>query len=318
MRGVKFNKYERIAGLFVVVAVLGVFGLALSAAVRQGWFEQKVHFTARFNSADGIHDGTEVQISGLHAGAVDDVELDKDNNIIVDFYVFGKFKDRLHEDSSVQLIRPFIIGERVLDISSGTTTLPVLAERSSVKTMETMDLMTFVSGRNLDAYMRKMGGMVENMQALAEALTDKKRTQSLVRALDRVDPLLKNLNVMSMEVVKLSNQATQDNGVQKLLANLTTTTEELNHILPELNKQNPNLAKDLATMSQNLALVTQTLTPALQEVGPELPGASRRLIEALNQTVVVLKAMQKSVFMRGNVQDVLQEESSKRLPASQP
>lgn len=317
MRGVKFNKYERVAGAFVLIALVGVGGIAVSAAVRQGWFEPRIHYTAHFTSADGLHDGTEVQISGLHAGAVDSVDLDKNNDVVVDFYIFAKFKDRLRQDSSVQLIRPFIIGERVLDISSGSASAALLAQGSVVPTMESMDLMTLVSGRNMDTYIRKMSGLVENMQILAEAFTDKKRAQSLVRTMDRMEPLIKNLNSMSVEVMKLSGQATHDNGVQNLVANLTVTTQEMNHILPELNRQNPNLAKDLASMSQNLAVVTQTLTPALQEVGPELPAASRRLIEALNQTVVTLKAMQKSMFMRSNVEEVLHDESTnQRLPAS--
>jgi phospholipid/cholesterol/gamma-HCH transport system substrate-binding protein len=57
------------------------------------------------------------------------------------------------------------------------------------------------------------------------------------------------------------------------------------------------------------------LGPATKAVEGELPGASVRLLEALNETVVVLKAMQKSFFMRSNVEEVKQEESH-RMPAN--
>ncbi|MNT88931.1 hypothetical protein D3C72_2295660 [compost metagenome] len=69
-------------------------------------------------------------------------------------------------------------------------------------------------------------------------------------------------------------------------------------------------------MTQNLAVVTKALGPAVKAVEPELPGASLRLMEALNETVVVLKAMQKSFFMKSNVQEVHDEEASRRTPAS--
>nr|WP_295903519.1 MlaD family protein [uncultured Bdellovibrio sp.] len=316
MMNVKLNKFERVAGLFVMLAILGVILTALSAAIKQGWFEPKVRYTTTFENADGIHQGTLVQMSGLRAGAVETVELESDNRVRVGFYVLGKFQNRIRENSTVQLIRPFIIGERVLDLSVGTEQFEVIPAQSAVKSLETVDLMTLMSGKNMNSYLSKLGGILESMQVIMDAFADKSRAESLVRVIDRLDPLVKNLNTMSVEVIKLSKQATHDDGVQKLMGNLAITTKEINKILPELNEQNPDLAKDLATMTQNLATVTKALGPAMQAVEPELPGASVRLVQALNETVVVLKAMQKSFFMRGSVREVKEEEGTERLPAN--
>ncbi|WP_413570506.1 MlaD family protein [Bdellovibrio sp. HCB117] len=316
MMKVKFSKFERIAGLFIVVAILGIILTAISAAVKQGWFEPKVRYTTTFENADGLHQGTLVQMSGLRAGAVESVELESDNRIRVSFYILGKFQDRVRENSTVQLIRPFIIGERVLDLSVGHDQFQVLPAQSAVKSLETVDLMTLMSGKNMNSYLSKLGGILESMQVIMDAFADKSRAESMVRVIDRLDPLMKNLNTMSTEVIKLSRQATHEDGVQKLVGNLAVTTKEINRILPELNEENPQLAKDLAVMTQNLATVTRALGPAVKAVEPELPGASIRLVEALNETVVVLKAMQKSFFMRGSVREVRDEEAHERLPAN--
>lgn len=315
MTKIKFNKFERVAGIFLLLAILGVFLTALSAAIKQGWFEPKVHYNTTFESADGIHQGTLVQMSGLRIGAVDDVELESDNRIRVNFHILGKFQSRLRENSTIQLIRPFIIGERVLDISVGSEQFDEIPAQGYVKSTETMDLMSLVSGRNMNTYLTKVGGILESMQVVMDAFADKSRAESIVRVIDRLDPLVKNLNTMSVEVIKLSKQATHEEGVKKLVGNLAVTTREINRILPELNQENPDLAKDLAVMTSNLATVTQALGPAVKAVEPELPGASVRLVEALNETVVVLKAMQKSFFMRSNVREVLDEESAARMPA---
>lgn len=315
MMKVKFNKFERVAGLFVVLAILGVILTGVSAAIKQGWFEPKVRYTTTFENADGIHQGTLVQMSGLRAGAVETVELESDNRIRVGFYVLGKFQNRIRENSTVQLIRPFIIGERVLDLSVGSEQFEVIPAQSAVKSLETVDLMTLMSGKNMNSYLSKLGGILESMQVIMDAFADKSRAESLVRVIDRLDPLVKNLNTMSVEVIKLSKQATHDDGVQKLVGNLAVTTKEINKILPELNEQNPQLAQDLAVMTQNLATVTKALGPAVKAVETELPGASVRLVEALKETVVVLKAMQKSFFMRGSVREVREEESTDRMPA---
>ena len=318
MNKIKFNKFERVAGLFLLLAILGVVVTALSAAIKQGWFEPKVQYTTTFESADGVHQGTLVQMSGLRAGAVDSVELEANNRIRVNFHVMGKFQNRVRTDSNIQLIRPFIIGERVLDLSVGNEQFEEVQVHGHVASVESMDLMSLVSGKNMNAYLGKLGGILESAQVVMDAFADKSRAESLVRVIDRLDPLMRNLNTMSVEVIKLSKQATHDDGVQKLVGNLAVTTREINKILPELNQENPQLAKDLAVMTSNLATVTQALGPAVKAVEPELPGASVRLVQALNETVVVLKAMQKSFFMRSSVKEVREEESAERMPAQEP
>ena len=72
---IKFNKFERAAGLFVIVALMGSFAIAISVAVQKGWFAHKVQFSTVFENAEGVHSGTGVQIAGLHAGSVEEVEL---------------------------------------------------------------------------------------------------------------------------------------------------------------------------------------------------------------------------------------------------
>lgn len=314
MMKIKLTKFERIAGVFLLLAILGTAMTALSVAAKQGWFETKTYFTTTFASADGIHQGTLVQMAGLRAGAVEKVELLGSNRVRVNFYVLGQFEERIRKDSQVQLLRPFLIGERVLDVSVGSETAPKVAKNEELPSMESMDLMTLMSGKKLNTTLEKFSSMLENLQSLAEAFLDKSRTDAMIRAFDRVDPLMKNLNAMSLEVIQMGKQLNHDGDLQKVMGNLAVTTNEINKILPALNQQNPELARDLGVMTQNLALVTQALGPAMKEAAPEMPHATHRLIEALNETVVVLKAMQKSFFFRGNVREVREEEASQTAP----
>ena len=56
------------------------------------------------------------------------------------------------------------------------------------------------------------------------------------------------------------------------------------------------------------------LSPAVEVLAPELPRTSRRAVEALDEMVVLLKAMQKSFLLRGSVREVKEDEA--RQPAS--
>jgi phospholipid/cholesterol/gamma-HCH transport system substrate-binding protein len=324
MNRVKFNKFERVAGLFVGVAIMGFFVSLVSVAVKQGWFDSKTYWTTAFINGDGIHPGTTVQIQGLKAGSIESVELTTDNQVHVKFYVLSKFEAKVRKDSVAQLVRPFVIGERVLDVSVGSQDVAALPPGEKLASQETVDLMTLMSGKELGTYLRTMSGMMDNLKFLAEAFLDKNRTQAFVNAFDRIDPLLKNLNILSTEVIKLSRNVNKDDNLTVVLRELVTTTRELNVILPEMNKQAPHMAKDITQLVGNLAILTEefkVIIPALAEVAPDLPQTSRRAVVALDEAVVLIKAMQKSFFVKSNADEVRKEEaeaagSKKRVPAS--
>jgi phospholipid/cholesterol/gamma-HCH transport system substrate-binding protein len=322
MMKIKFNKFERIAGLFVISAVVGGIFVAAGVAVKQGWLDAKVKYVTQFENAEGVHPGTLVQIAGLRAGSVEEVELQNDNRIRVTFYVLSKFSHRIKEDSVAQLVRPFIIGDRVLDVGVGSNESPLLQAGTFMPSQESIDMMSLLSGKKMGPYLEMMSGMMENLKMLAEAFLNKDRAQSMVNIFDKIDPLLKNMNYMSLEMVKLSKQATKDENLEKVLANVNTTTSELNAMLPVIREQAPQYAQNITVLIQNLNLLTKefkVLIPALAEVGPELPRASRRAVEALDEAVVILKAMQKSMFLEGSVSDVREEErirDARRVPAT--
>jgi phospholipid/cholesterol/gamma-HCH transport system substrate-binding protein len=298
MMAIKFNKFERVAGLFILLAILGTGLGAISVAVKQGWFEKKVYFSTMFENADGIHPGTVVQMAGLRAGSVEDVELQSNNKIKVSFYVHGKFQDRIKIDSVAQLIRPFVIGDRVLEVTVGGEESALLAELSPMKSEETMDIMTVMSGKKLGNYFSKVSVLLENMHEIMVAFTDKKRSQSVVRIFDRLDPLLGNLDSMSEEVTKLGR--------------------EMNKVLPQMNRQNPRMGADLGAMTKNLNVMTGDINSAFGAIGDDLPNAAVRAVEALNEATVLIKAMQKSFFVRSSVAEVREEEASqpRRMPSS--
>jgi phospholipid/cholesterol/gamma-HCH transport system substrate-binding protein len=319
MMKVKLSKYERIAGLFVLTAMLGFVASLVGVAVKQGWFESRVEYVTQFQSGEGLHAGTTVQISGLNVGAVEDVELTADNQVKVKISVLKKFENKIRKDSVAQLVRPFLIGDRVLDISVGSAALPKLAANDQISSQESMDLMSLLSGKQTSQYLTTFSGMLDNLKVLAQAFIDKNRTQAFVDMFDRMDPLLKNLNTMSVEVIKLSKQATHDDQLKVVLGNLATTTTELNKMLPAMNEKSPELAEHMAKLVDNMAELSEqfkVVIPALAAVAPDLPHASKRAVEALDETVVLVKALQKSFFVRGNVEEVRAKEEKEALDAA--
>lgn len=320
MMAIKFNKFERVAGAFVVVCIISGFALILGVAIKRDWFATTVKLTTEFENADGVHSGTQVVIAGLRAGNVDSVELLETNRIKVSFNVFSRFKSKLRQDSVAQLVRPFVIGDRVLELTVGSAELPEIQDRMVMKSHETVDVMTILSGRGLGEYLAGLSGLMSNVKILVEAFANTQRTESLVKTFDQIEPLVRNLNTLSEEVIKLSRQATRKDNLGTVLGNLAVTTNQLNDIIPYVREKAPQLGSDMTKIVQNLAVLTDNfklLTPTIVQMAPALPKTSRRAVEALDEAVVLLKAMQKSMFVRGSVEEVRAEEAKRREPAQE-
>jgi phospholipid/cholesterol/gamma-HCH transport system substrate-binding protein len=293
---VKFNYFERVAGLFVATAILGAIIFTTVTAIKKGWFSDKIPYRTEVSSAEGLHSGTPVNISGLRAGEVTDVELLSASKIIVHFEVLDRFQTHIRSDSVVQVVRPFIIGDKALDITVGSENEEAMRPNATLASAASFDMMDLVSGRKLGPFLGSLEGLIQNLSTLGKAFADPKRTEAFIKMFDRVDPLLINLNKMAGEV--------------------TVLMRDVNEIVPEMRKFSPQLGQNLAKLVGELNILTASLTPTLKEIGPELPKASRRALEALDETVVTLKAIQRSFILSGKVKDVREEENV-RKPAQE-
>jgi phospholipid/cholesterol/gamma-HCH transport system substrate-binding protein len=159
------------------------------------------------------------------------------------------------------------------------------------------------------------------MRILGESFADPKRTQAMVKMLDHLFPLVDNLNQMSGDLVKITSAATKQKRVEVILDNLARFSQELETVLPAFAKEAPDVGRQLGQIVTNVNSLTtelQKLTPAIGVIAPELPRTSKRAVEALDEMVITLKAMQKSFLLSGKVDEVRKEENRRPANTSEP
>ncbi|MCB0351208.1 MAG: MCE family protein, partial [Bdellovibrionales bacterium] len=206
---VKFQKIERIAGIFIVVAMVGAASLTVLAAIKKGWFQAKVEFKTKVLSADGLRPGSQVTISGIRAGEITDVELIAADNIIVHFNISEKFHKQIRKDSKVYIVRPFVIGDKAIELTVGSNEEEVVQNGAMLESEMSFDMLELVSGKKLGPFLGTVEGLMQNVSVLAQAFADPKRTQAFVKMFDRMDPLFMNLDKMSIEVTRLTKEMNQ-------------------------------------------------------------------------------------------------------------
>lgn len=318
---IHFNKFEKVAGLFVAVALFGCVFSLIAIAAKNGWFASKVSYVTEIESADGLHAGTVVQIAGLRVGAVSEVELLSDDRVLVHFKILEKFRDKVRKDSHLQTFRPFILAEKVMEVSTGSATEPEMEPGGMVPTMASTDVMDLLSGKKMTAVLASFDHVADSLRIVGEAFSNKERTQAIVQMIDRLNPLVRNLDIMAVEVVKVTSAANKQKRMETILSNLAMISEQLQNVVPAFNQEAPNVGHQLGAIVNNLNVLTtefKKVTPALSAIAPDLPRTSRRAVEALDETVVLLKALQKSFLLRGNVREVLEEESRRPANTTEP
>jgi phospholipid/cholesterol/gamma-HCH transport system substrate-binding protein len=336
---VRLNHFERMAGLFVLAAVLGTTGVTAGLALKQGWFSPRVAYSTTLTSAEGLSTGTAVQIAGLRAGRVTDVRLVSRDEVRVDFYVFSRFQEQVREDSRVLVMRPFVIGEKVLDVGVGSPELPVLEEGRMLEAEVALDLMDLLGGRRLGTLLAGLEAMMDQAtrmmalaeslaEAVAESVADSDRVDEVFGIVDGVVTLIDDLSAAANEVTRAAQTLNRDGRLERTFDDLLALTAEMNKILPQINEAFPDLGVQLAEIVANLVAligefqaltpVLAELAPVLTEMAPEVPGASQRAMEALDETVVTLRALQRTLLLRGSVREVLEEEEAARAEADAP
>ena len=317
---VRFNRFERMAGIFVVAALGACLVALIGVAVKNGWFSSKVSYKVFIESADGLRPGTDVQIAGLRVGAVTHVELLADQRILVKFEILEKFKERVRADSHVQMFRPFILAEKVLEVSVGSESAAQLEPGAELTVVAGMDVMDLLSGKKMTSLITSFDHLAESLRIVATAFSDPKRSKALVQMFDRLGPLVNNLNKMSIEFGKVASAANKEQRVETIISNLAAVSVELERALPAFREEVPDLGRQMGQIVTNLNILTtefQKLTPAIAILAPQLPRTTTKAVEALDEAVVLLKALQKSFLFRGGVKEVLneQEQEQNRQPA---
>lgn len=130
-RNQKLTLSELRVGIFMLAALLVAGFLILNSSGNFNPFERKIKLKSRFESADGLHPGADVQLAGVSIGKVDDVRFlppdsPADQRLEATFIVVqeldGKpISDLIRSDSRAQLVASSILGnDKLINIIPGT------------------------------------------------------------------------------------------------------------------------------------------------------------------------------------------------------
>ena len=274
MRG----QYETIVGIFVVASLAALLVMVLIVAQQEGLFQEYVTYRTTFKNVSGLKPGSEVHLAGVTVGNVTNTIINPEGNIVVTFEVLKKYSDRIREDSRSTIGFLGLLGEKSLDLTSGTAKAAPIPSEGLVVSVEPLDITQLLAraAPSLDDAQKVLTNLVTITDRMAESGGDFNRIFSEVKdVVSKVNAGKGTMGKLVNDPALYRDTADTMKQVRKFVDNLEQSKGLLGALLndPALKAQ---AVKTMAEMESTFANLNQT-TVDLKIAAARLPDMAKKL-----------------------------------------
>ncbi len=228
-------------GIFAALAIAAA--IYASTVTTDNPFEDKGYtLHARLPSAEGLRDGSSVEMAGVKIGGISDISI-RDGMAIADLAMDPGHT--LPIDSSVKVASRGILGDTVLKVRAGTSDT-YLGDDDWIEAEEPVPGLSEIQGQLSD--------IATDIKAITGSLRTMLDNEETV---GRVNAILTNVETFTQEVAGIT--AGNKEGIADVIENMRLLTEQLNEIATGLS---PQIDEEMEAIAE----VTTTLNRGLQRV----------------------------------------------------
>lgn len=269
----RFKNIERKVGSFVFLALIAVLGVVLFIVIENDLFTSTFNVRLTAPKGTGFSQGMPIKLSGFRIGRVKTITLNDSAAVEVVLQIDKKYRKWMRKDSVARLIKEGIIGDYIIEISSGTSS-ELIAENG---------IMALDKSKAFDEIAEEIAEKVKPV------LMDIRDIISYVNSEEGdVKKTLRNLNTFTgnleasrqkADLLLLSGRQTVDSAGKQFDVILTKTESRIDQVGPVLDKAD----RSLQVVEKKLPLLVEKIDLTLshlESVSKDLKGTSA---EALPQ-----------------------------------
>jgi phospholipid/cholesterol/gamma-HCH transport system substrate-binding protein len=228
-------------GIFVLVSIVVLIFLILNSSGDMNPFKKRLHLKARFADANGLRKGSEVRLSGVRVGKVEDLVLLPPSTeptaqrvealMTIDSVIDGRSAtERIRQDSTAQQGSPSLLGnEMLINISPGTALAPQVKDYDILNSASANTVNDFAtSGTDLAQRLSKLS---DQMNLIVKDVREGKGT---VGRLFSDEALYNNLNATVRETEDVMRLIRSGNGSAGRFVNDPALYNNANEIAVQL------------------------------------------------------------------------------------
>jgi phospholipid/cholesterol/gamma-HCH transport system substrate-binding protein len=177
------RRYETIVGIFVVASLAALLVMILIVAQQEGLFHEYVKYRTIFKNVSGLKPGSEVHLAGVTVGTVLSTAINPEGNIVVTFQVVKKNSDRIREDTRPTIGFMGLLGDKSLDLTSGSPNKAEIPPEGLVTSVEPLDITQLLAraAPTFEDLQKVISNLVALTDSLAQPGSDTKTILSEVR-----------------------------------------------------------------------------------------------------------------------------------------
>lgn len=180
--GLKFR-----VGVFVLLALAAFLGTIYALGARARLFEARYVIHADFTEVAGLTEGATVRLAGVQIGRVTGVHLpgEPGGKVRVDLDITRRYADRIRQDSVARIETQGLLGDKVVEITVGTTAAPALRAGEVLAARDPTDFGRILSEGAGAA--KDVGALVAELRKSAETLNRSKLIENASSTVDRIN-----------------------------------------------------------------------------------------------------------------------------------
>jgi phospholipid/cholesterol/gamma-HCH transport system substrate-binding protein len=157
-------------GIFVLVSVLAFLGTIYALGARARLFESRYTIYAEFSQVAGLAEGATVRLAGVQIGRVRDIQLSPEpgGKVRVEMTVAKQYANRIRKDSVARIATQGLLGDKIVEITVGTTNAPPVQSREVLATRDPFEISDAIA-QSADT-IKGITGLAESLRKTAETL----------------------------------------------------------------------------------------------------------------------------------------------------
>lgn len=224
-------------GLLTLATIAIFIVLILAVTGDISIFKDTIRVTTHFSAADGLKVGDEVRLAGVRVGQVSRIDFaqgvpaDKSAKTIRITMTLdgGETRGRIRSDSKAVLGQQGFLGDRVIDITAGTTAGAPVLDGGDIESVDVAGLAQVFSGANdLLVVFNTVGKQLQDLVANIQ------KGQGTVGRLLNDDTLFVNLNRTVVEAQGLIKRVQEGQGTLPRLLNDATLYNDVRNLTTEI------------------------------------------------------------------------------------
>lgn len=283
-------------GLLVLAALVVLAISIFLVGTKEHLFVPKNRYSIQFSTASGLNEGNPVQLNGVDVGSVEEISLPEEvskEKLTVWIRVERRYGERIREDSEAKIKTLGLLGDKYVDITSGSSEAKVIPNGGEIPAAPATDVDRLIASgedvvTNIVAISHTLNDILgrldrgEGLLGLMTTESDQSREarQSLVDTITSVKQISKQIRSGRGSIGRL----VYDDSLATQLSEAVTRFDSVMRSLDEGEGLVPELLHDKEMRDRATALVQnlETLTHNLQAVTENLQGDEGLLPRMLN------------------------------------